>query len=135
MPFRGQASWAKMTSPGGKLTALASHLTIKVNKAEELTYLSTNIGTFWYNTKLWQYDTKTIKYRKITATNYSANMPRHAFVVPYNATCGLYYKHFRINIWQLSWVMPVLWMCLRLSLSKYTCFKLWHHIQSSFWWL
>jgi len=43
MSFRGQASWAKMTSPGGKLTALAYHPTKKVNKAEELTYLFTNI--------------------------------------------------------------------------------------------
>jgi hypothetical protein len=33
-----------MTSPGDKLTALAGHLTKKVNKAEELTYLSANIG-------------------------------------------------------------------------------------------
>jgi len=24
MPFRGQASWAKMTSPGGKLSALVA---------------------------------------------------------------------------------------------------------------
>jgi hypothetical protein len=32
-----------MTSPGGKLTALACHQSKKVNKAEELTYLSTNI--------------------------------------------------------------------------------------------
>jgi hypothetical protein len=30
-------------SPGGKQTALACHLTKKVYKAEELTYLSTNI--------------------------------------------------------------------------------------------
>jgi hypothetical protein len=30
-------------SPGGKLTARAYHPTKKVNKAEELTYLSTNI--------------------------------------------------------------------------------------------
>ena len=29
MSFRGQASWAKMTSPGGKLTALAHHPTNK----------------------------------------------------------------------------------------------------------
>jgi hypothetical protein len=43
MSFRGQASWAKMISPGGKLTTLACHPTKKVNKAEELTYLSTNI--------------------------------------------------------------------------------------------
>ena len=41
--FRGQASWAKMMSPGGKLTALAYHPNRKVNKAEELTYLSPNI--------------------------------------------------------------------------------------------
>jgi hypothetical protein len=41
--FRGQASWAKMTSPGGKLKALACHTSKKVNKAKELTYLSTNI--------------------------------------------------------------------------------------------
>jgi len=40
--FWKQASWAKMTSPGDKLTALASQLTKTVNKAEELTYLSTN---------------------------------------------------------------------------------------------
>jgi hypothetical protein len=32
--FRGQAGWAKMTSLGGKLTALACHPTKKVNKAE-----------------------------------------------------------------------------------------------------
>jgi len=42
--FKGQASSAKITSPGGKLTALACHPTKRVNKAEELTYLSTNIG-------------------------------------------------------------------------------------------
>jgi hypothetical protein len=41
-----QGGWlaeAKMTSLGGKLTALVYHLTIKVNKTEKLTYLSTNI--------------------------------------------------------------------------------------------
>jgi hypothetical protein len=42
--FRGQASWAKMTSPGGKPAALVCHLTKRVNKAEELTYLLTNIA-------------------------------------------------------------------------------------------
>jgi hypothetical protein len=35
---------AKMTSPGGKLITLAHHTTKIVNKAEKLTYLSTNIG-------------------------------------------------------------------------------------------
>jgi hypothetical protein len=40
MSFRGQASWAKITSPEGKLTELTCHPTKKVNKAEELTYLS-----------------------------------------------------------------------------------------------
>jgi len=47
--FRGQASLAKMTSLGGKLTALACHPTKRVNKAEELTYLSTSIvlGLKW----------------------------------------------------------------------------------------
>jgi hypothetical protein len=44
--FRGQASWAKMTSPRDKLTALACHLTQNVNKDEEVTYLFTNIGAF-----------------------------------------------------------------------------------------
>jgi hypothetical protein len=43
MSFRGQASYAERTSPGGKLT-LACHPTKKVNKAEELTSLFTNIG-------------------------------------------------------------------------------------------
>jgi hypothetical protein len=33
-----------MTSPRGKLGALACHPTKEVNQAEELTYLSTNIG-------------------------------------------------------------------------------------------
>jgi hypothetical protein len=42
--FKGLASFAKMTLPGSKLTALACHLTKKVNKAKELTYLSTSIG-------------------------------------------------------------------------------------------
>jgi hypothetical protein len=32
-----------MTSPGGKLTPLACHLTKNLNKAEELTYLSTKV--------------------------------------------------------------------------------------------
>jgi len=41
--FRGQAGSAKMMSPGGKLAALACHPTKRVNKAEELTYLSANI--------------------------------------------------------------------------------------------
>jgi hypothetical protein len=43
--FRGQGSWAKMMSPRVKLTSPACHPTKRVNKAEELTYLSTNIGT------------------------------------------------------------------------------------------
>ncbi len=44
--FRGQVSWAKMMSPGGKLKALACHLPKKVNKAEALIYLSTNIAYY-----------------------------------------------------------------------------------------
>ncbi len=43
--FRGQASWAKMTSPRGKLTALVCHPNKRVNKAEELMYLYTNIDS------------------------------------------------------------------------------------------
>jgi hypothetical protein len=34
MSLRGQASWAKMTSLGGKLTASAGHPTKYANKAE-----------------------------------------------------------------------------------------------------
>ncbi len=45
MSFRGQASWAKMMSPGDKLTAPACHPTKKVNKADEPTYPSINIDT------------------------------------------------------------------------------------------
>jgi hypothetical protein len=41
--FGGQATWTKMTSPRGKLIAMEYHPTIKVNKAEELTYLYTYI--------------------------------------------------------------------------------------------
>jgi len=37
MSFSWQAGMAKMASLGGQLTALACHLTKKVNKAEELT--------------------------------------------------------------------------------------------------
>jgi hypothetical protein len=44
MQFRRKASWVKMTLPGGKLTVLACHPTKRVNKAEELTYLSANIS-------------------------------------------------------------------------------------------
>jgi hypothetical protein len=33
MPFRVQAKWAKMTSPGDKLTPLAYHPTKKVKSA------------------------------------------------------------------------------------------------------
>jgi hypothetical protein len=36
MSFGGQASCTKMTSPGGKLIAMACHPTKKVMKAEEL---------------------------------------------------------------------------------------------------
>jgi len=44
-PFRGHAIWAKMTSPGGKLTTtLACHPSKRVRKVEELTYLFTNIA-------------------------------------------------------------------------------------------
>ncbi len=35
-----------MMSLGGKLKALPHHRTKKVNKADELTYLSTNIGCY-----------------------------------------------------------------------------------------
>ncbi len=48
MSFRGQASSAKMTSFWGKLTALVCHQTKRVNKAEELTYLSLNIEIMCY---------------------------------------------------------------------------------------
>jgi hypothetical protein len=41
--IQGQASWAKMMPPGGKLSAVACNLTKKVNNALELTYLSTTI--------------------------------------------------------------------------------------------
>ncbi len=34
MSFRGQASWAKLTAPGGKLSAQVCHPTKKVNKAK-----------------------------------------------------------------------------------------------------
>jgi hypothetical protein len=44
--FRGQAYSAKVMSFGGKPTAPACHTTKRVNKAEELTYLSANIA--WY---------------------------------------------------------------------------------------
>jgi hypothetical protein len=42
--FRGQAWSDKMMSLGGKLTELACSLTKRVNKAEELTYISSKIG-------------------------------------------------------------------------------------------
>jgi hypothetical protein len=42
--FREQAKLATMMPLWGKLTALACHLTKKVNKAEDLTYLSRDIG-------------------------------------------------------------------------------------------
>ncbi len=41
--LRGQDRLVKMMSSGGKLIVLAGHPTKKVNKAEELTYLSENI--------------------------------------------------------------------------------------------
>jgi len=53
--FRGQASWAKGTSRGGKLMALVCHPTKKVNKAEKLTYLSTNIDTLSVLYNQWQF--------------------------------------------------------------------------------
>jgi hypothetical protein len=40
----GRLAGPKMTSPGGKLTALACHPIKNLNKAEELTYLSTKNG-------------------------------------------------------------------------------------------
>jgi hypothetical protein len=48
MSFRGPASSTKMKSLGGKLTALVCHLPLdqRLNKAEELTYLSTNIDAY-----------------------------------------------------------------------------------------
>jgi hypothetical protein len=43
MSLRGLVNCAKMTSPEGKVTALVCHPTKKVKKAEELTFLSTNL--------------------------------------------------------------------------------------------
>jgi hypothetical protein len=40
MSLGGQASWDKMTSLGGKLTAPVCHLTKFVNKSEKRTFLS-----------------------------------------------------------------------------------------------
>ncbi len=42
--FSVEANWAKMIPAGVKLTALACHPTKKVNKVEQLAYLSKNIG-------------------------------------------------------------------------------------------
>jgi hypothetical protein len=43
--FRGQANWVKITSPGGKLTSITDVPTDpKSKQAEELTYISLNIG-------------------------------------------------------------------------------------------
>jgi hypothetical protein len=39
----GKLSLAQMTLLGGKLPAMVCHPTKRVNKAEDLTYLSTNI--------------------------------------------------------------------------------------------
>jgi hypothetical protein len=44
MSFRGQASWAKIMAPAGKLTGLAFYATKIVYKTEDLAYLSTNVG-------------------------------------------------------------------------------------------
>jgi hypothetical protein len=46
MSFREQASWVKMKSPGGKLIANSTGVPPfqKVNIADELTYLFTNIA-------------------------------------------------------------------------------------------
>ncbi len=46
MSFGGLASWAKVMSHREKLTAEKCHMTKKVNKAEELTYLSINIDKY-----------------------------------------------------------------------------------------
>ncbi len=43
MPLRGQISWAKLTSPRGQSKSTGMPPDQKVNKAEELTYLSINI--------------------------------------------------------------------------------------------
>jgi hypothetical protein len=51
--MQGQASWANMTSLEDKLTALVSHLTKKVNKGMELTYLSINVESYLSRTKKW----------------------------------------------------------------------------------
>jgi hypothetical protein len=50
MSFRGQASWAKMTSPGGKVKAQLCHLTKRVNKDHDLSYLFTEIITHFSKT-------------------------------------------------------------------------------------
>ncbi len=42
--IRGQANQAKNDVTWGKLTALVCHPTKRVSKAQELTFLSTNIG-------------------------------------------------------------------------------------------
>ncbi len=45
MSFGGQASWVKKTSLGGQTNSTGvCHAPKNVNKAEELTYLSTNIA-------------------------------------------------------------------------------------------
>jgi hypothetical protein len=44
MSHRGQTSWAIMMSLRGKLIAPACHPTKFVNKAEEQTFLTTDIG-------------------------------------------------------------------------------------------
>jgi hypothetical protein len=84
----GQVSRAEMTSPGGKITALACYLTKKVNKAEEITYLSTNIESYVVQRQAW---TNTLAYfrtffgekkRYMTSTTDDAGTPASWFPFP-----------------------------------------------------
>jgi hypothetical protein len=57
MSFRGQANWAKMTSPWGLAISTGKPPNQKVNKVEELTHLSMNIAVDIYMVSHIVYDT------------------------------------------------------------------------------
>ncbi len=78
--FKRQASRAKMTSAGGKLTALACHTTKRVNKAEDPTYHSTNFNLYEPN---FQYSYPSIRVLGLLAVSTNDRLKQISIYVNY----------------------------------------------------
>ncbi len=143
--FRGHVSWAKMMSPGGKLTALACHPTKKVNQAEVRTYLYKHWVLHWPKHSfailspstrggVWTQTLDLGKMRQVfyhfaTTTDHWDNnyikLPQMYTTVP--PLLAIEFNHYHKLSQMSTTVLPLLAIEIRTILSCHRCLQLFYH--------